>query len=180
MRSTKVRPLKVVSNVEIKLSEPQTCLKVVLSSKMAANNQRRHYKDRFSYTNNLDLDMMERFRLPRDSLERLIGFLEEDLAPATRRSRALTAEQKITTALRFYATGSFQTVLGDAHGMGKASVSRTITQVTNSILRCPQLPIRMPANHDSTMLGFFNNSRFSEGFGLCRRYAHCHQSTYYR
>ena len=65
----------------------------------------------------------------------LLNLVEADLQRPTRRSYALTPAAQLLAALRFYATGSFLEVIGDGHGLSKASVSRSVEVVTSALLR---------------------------------------------
>ena len=65
----------------------------------------------------------------------LLNLVEADLQRPTRRSYALTPATQLLVALRFYATGSFLEILGDGHGISKASVSRSVQAVTSALLR---------------------------------------------
>jgi len=61
--------------------------------------------------------------------------LDEDLAHLSSRSHALPVDTQILAAFEFYSSGSFQWVVGNAEGMSKSTVSRTIESVTNSLCR---------------------------------------------
>jgi hypothetical protein len=60
-------------------------------------------------------------------------------------------------ALRFYASGSFQTVGTDLHGISKASVSRIVYVVSSALVTLSPAYIRFPSTDrdlSHTMLGF--------------------------
>ena len=82
-----------------------------------------------------DSAVIQRYRLPRELIRQLLGTISEDLRRATRRNFALTPQVQLLAALRFYATGSFQQVVGDGQGLSKASVCRSVQAVTYSLLR---------------------------------------------
>ena len=73
-----------------------------------------------------DDDIIAKYRLPRSN-RRLYG----DIKRPTLRSRSLSVSLQVMTALRFYATGSFQAVTADVHGLSRPSVSRVINDITN-------------------------------------------------
>jgi len=64
----------------------------------------------------------------------LMNHIEADMQRLTRRSFALTPATQLLAVLRFYATGSFLEVIGDGHGLSKASVSRSVQAVTTALL----------------------------------------------
>ena len=73
----------------------------------------RYLRDRFSpleeYHNE---DFCLHFHVRRDSGIDLVKILEKDLQHQTRRGQSLTPMQQVLIALRFYATGTFQRVIG--------------------------------------------------------------------
>jgi nuclease HARBI1 len=64
------------------------------------------------------------------------------------RSNAITAEVKLYTALRFYATGTFQNAVGDFSGISQASASCIIKSVSEAIGMLKNDYIYMPRNQD--------------------------------
>lgn len=64
------------------------------------------------------------------------------------RSHAITAEQKLYAALRFYGTGTFQMVVGDLTGISRSSVSRIIQEVSEAIASLSSKYIFMPRNQE--------------------------------
>ena len=78
----------------------------------------RHLRDRFNPLeeyHNEDFRLL--FRLRKDSVIDLVKILEKDLQHQTRRGLLLTPMQQVPIALRFYATGTFQGVIGDLFGV---------------------------------------------------------------
>ncbi|KAL2093126.1 hypothetical protein ACEWY4_010438 [Coilia grayii] len=82
-----------------------------------------------------DAAIEERYRLPHQAILQLLEVIGGDLRRPTRRSYALSPQTQLLAALRFYATGSFLQVVGDGHGLCKASVCRTVEAVTAALLR---------------------------------------------
>ena len=68
----------------------------------------------------------ERFRLPKPAVEYLINILNNDLKPSIFRPLSLTVEEKVVAALRYFASGSFQTIVGDSYNISQSSSSRII------------------------------------------------------
>ena len=74
----------------------------------------RHLRDRFNPLEEYDDEAFRlRFRLRKDSVRVLVKILAEDLEHQTRRGLPLTPMQQVLIASRFYATGTFQRVIGD-------------------------------------------------------------------
>jgi hypothetical protein len=72
---------------------------------------------------------------------------------------------QIFCTLRYYASGSFQAVLGDAQGIHKSSVSRIITRVTFAICRLRNRYIKFPrrrADMMTTKQGFYNIANLAQ------------------
>ena len=78
----------------------------------------RVFLDRNNHLETLnDQGLISKYRLPRRCILDLCEVLRVDLERPTRRNNALTVSQQVLVALRFYATGSFQTVIGDTGGL---------------------------------------------------------------
>jgi hypothetical protein len=60
------------------------------------------------------------------------------------RSRAFPVSQQIMVALRFYASGSFQAVVGDVHNISRPSVCKIVRDVTQCFIDVANTYITMP------------------------------------
>ena len=69
----------------------------------------------------------------REGIYTVCDELREDLEKSTKRSRSLPVSLQIMIALRYYASGSYMNVIGDAYGVSKMSVSRCINIVSKCI-----------------------------------------------
>ncbi len=96
-----------------------------------------------------DHAVIRKYRLSRECIIDLCEDPCEDLERPTRRNRALSVQDQILCALRFYATGSFQEVIGDRHGLNKSSVSRSIHAVSASLCRRVRQHISYPEDQAS-------------------------------
>ena len=103
-----------------------------------------------------DDDIIAKYRLPRFVIFDLCRRFDGDLKRPTLRSRSLTVSLQVMTALRFYATGSFQAVTADVHRISRPSVSRVINDVTNCLVRLSREHIKMPTQQEliNVMGGF--------------------------
>ena len=71
-----------------------------------------------------------RFRLRKESsghVSDLVKLLDKDLQHQTRRGLSLTPMQQVLIALRFYATGTFQRVIGDSKKQFLAAIENYCT-----------------------------------------------------
>jgi len=69
---------------------------------------------------------------------------------------------QLLVALRFYATGSFQLVVGDTFAVSKSTVCQTVHRVTEAIASLRDQYVKIPATVDEqrkTMQSFFNRSK---------------------
>jgi hypothetical protein len=95
---------------------------------------RRNFQDREDIIDTLsNLELIERYRLDRDSIYYLNDNLGDMLSPRTERNHSLSSVEKILVCLRYLATSTIQLNAADLHSVSQATVSRVISQVTNAI-----------------------------------------------
>ncbi|XP_052230655.1 putative nuclease HARBI1 [Dreissena polymorpha] len=114
-------------------------------------------------TDLMDDEVRRRYRFSTDNIDRLVGLLEPTLRRRTRRNQALTIRQRIMLTLRFLASGAFLQIIGDTFGVDIATVSRVVTDVTNSLFALKDMVIRFPvtdADRRRVMTGFFEMRGF--------------------
>ena len=113
-------------------------------------NLRKSFRDMVFYRNNLSTseEIVERFRLTRQLILELYDDIGYELEPLTRRNHAIPGMLQIFCTLRFYASGSFQAVVGDCVGIHRSSVCRIITRVTRAICRIRNRHIKFPRRRD--------------------------------
>ncbi|KAG0431024.1 hypothetical protein HPB47_022164 [Ixodes persulcatus] len=80
-----------------------------------------------------DVDFITRFRLSKDATIRLLSGIEHVIAFDGLRNCPLSPINQLLAALRFYAAGTFQVVLGDLWGVHKSTVCRVVKRVTHAI-----------------------------------------------
>ena len=95
-----------------------------------------------------DDEIRRRYRLTRPLILELYDLIGAGLEPRTNRNHAIPGMLKIFCALRYYACGSFQTVVGDGLGIHRSSVSRIVTKVTNAICRLRNRYISFPRTQE--------------------------------
>ncbi|XP_023312753.1 putative nuclease HARBI1 [Anoplophora glabripennis] len=109
-----------------------------------------------------DGKFLERYRLSKKVVIKVLEEIEPALEYATDRNFPLTPIQQLLIALRFYATGSFQTVMGDVHGISKATVCRCVKKVSEAIASLRESYIEFPQNEELGTVAkkFFELGRF--------------------
>lgn len=109
-----------------------------------ALRRERRFRDPSDPLHVSDEHLLRYDRLPREEIVRLREGLEPVIARRTRRSHGLPVATQVLTALRFYSSGSFQSVVGDATRLHQSSVSRVIDGVTEVLYRKGLREIYMP------------------------------------
>lgn len=79
-----------------------------------------------------DEEFRQRYRMTRPMFFELVNSVQFDLKYDTKRNHAVTAAQQLMVALSFFASGSFQQVIGDTVNVNKSTVCRTIARVTKA------------------------------------------------
>ncbi|XP_041346722.1 putative nuclease HARBI1 [Gigantopelta aegis] len=96
-----------------------------------------------------DVELQNKYRLDRDGILYPCNKLQLDLERSTRRSGALPLSLQVIAALRYFATGSFQAVTGDVHGLSRFSVSRCVHTVSRSIVnKLMKIHIKFPRENN--------------------------------
>ena len=95
-----------------------------------------------------DSQFVQRFRLSKESFHELLELIGPDLQRRRRRSNSLNTIEQLGIALRFYASGSFQLVVGNTCGVSQSSCCRVIHDVTSVICERKRRFIRFPASID--------------------------------
>jgi len=110
----------------------------------------RVFRDRTQPLDSLDDDeLISRYRLNRQCIVDLCDLLASDLERCTNRSSALSVSTQVLVALRYFATGSFQRVDGDLHGVSQSSVSRSVNAVAKAVSRHASQFIKFPTDEAS-------------------------------
>ncbi|XP_064470065.1 putative nuclease HARBI1 [Ornithodoros turicata] len=112
--------------------------------------------------------LLRYYRLPRSSITSLCEKLAPALQRPTARCRAIPVDEQVLVALRFYASGSFQSVVGDVVAISQSSASRIVNSVTTAIVEMATTQIkfpRTPADVQKTVLGFLDIAGFPKVLG---------------
>ena len=92
-----------------------------------------------------DNELRERLRFGHEGIWYISDLLRLKLERVNRRGHALTVEQQVLTALRFFASSSFLQCIGDSMGVDKSIVSRVVTAVTDELVDIRQDFIKWPS-----------------------------------
>ncbi|XP_044753627.1 putative nuclease HARBI1 [Coccinella septempunctata] len=95
-----------------------------------------------------DNEFRSRFRFNKPCILHLLSKIEHLIEPETRRSKAIDARTQLLIVLRYYATGSFQAVLGDLVECNKSTMCRIIQRVTKAITSLADQQIKMPTSEE--------------------------------
>ncbi|XP_049694849.2 putative nuclease HARBI1 [Helicoverpa armigera] len=124
------------------------------------------YRERINYMETLDeTDFRARFRLTKKAVMFVYSIIEKAISVPTERNLAIKPINRLLLTLRFYATGSFLTVVGDFSGVSKASASRFVYLVSQAIARLRGLFIKFPSNTEDIQQEFFNIAKFPRLIG---------------
>uniref|UniRef100_A0A8W8HXN7 EGF-like domain-containing protein n=1 Tax=Magallana gigas TaxID=29159 RepID=A0A8W8HXN7_MAGGI len=80
-----------------------------------------------------DLEIIQRYRLDRQSIISIIDLIKDRLERPTQRSVSLPVSLQVFATLRFLGSGTQQRLIGDTLGISKSSVCRSIEDVTNAL-----------------------------------------------
>ena len=96
-----------------------------------------------------DVQLFERFRFRRADLFRIVDEVRGDLEFGYRRKGFLSPELQVLVALRFFASGSFQIVVGDTILTHKSTTSRTIHRVSQALCARGQRWVHFPRQREA-------------------------------
>ena len=80
-----------------------------------------------------DEEIRMQYRLTRICILELCALLQNELERPTRRCFSLPVSLQVLIALRYLASGSFQAVIGDVHGVSQPTVSTVVYKFVNSL-----------------------------------------------
>ena len=130
----------------------------------------RHLRDRFNPLEEYDdEDFRLRFRLRKDSVSDLAKILDKDLQHQTRRGLPLTPMQQVLIALRFYATGTFQRVIGDLFGVSVFAAGKVIHKASGTIAKLKRRFLSIPENLVDVKRKFYDIGHFPGVIGAIDR-----------
>ncbi|XP_030071483.1 putative nuclease HARBI1 [Microcaecilia unicolor] len=95
-----------------------------------------------------DRRIVDDYRLSRTAIYELYQEIRDDIDPTTVRSHAVPGLVKLLVVLQFFATGTFQHVLGGNSGVDQSTVSRNLTQVLRTLKKCVCKHIAFPTGEE--------------------------------
>lgn len=112
--------------------------------------------------------LIANYRMPRGMIIGLVNTLRPALARRTRRHGALPVVLQVTSALRFFAKGDFQTELADLSLTSQPSRSRNLAEVAKAICSLAPRYIQFPGNGEAQEIKrqFFRDSGMPGVIGL--------------
>ena len=87
-----------------------------------------------------------RYRFWRHELVEIVQELKPEIEHRTQRNHAVSSENQVLLALRFYATGAFQNLIGDSLGLHKSTASRIIHRVSTALPKKLPKYLQFPAD----------------------------------
>ncbi|OXB69498.1 UNVERIFIED_CONTAM: hypothetical protein H355_003583, partial [Colinus virginianus] len=107
--------------------------------------EHRVYRARSSFLDLSDEQVLRRYRLDKAAIAGLCRELGADLESVTGRSHALPVAVKVTSALTFLASGSFQTATRDTTGISQSAMSNCLAQFLEALQRRAARYIAFPS-----------------------------------
>lgn len=98
-----------------------------------------------------DSELLHITRFPRAAVDELCDLLYDDLHRATERAHAIPVECQVMTALQFFATGSFQWMVGRSSSLSQSSTSRIIEDVAKALCKLAPQYIKFPTDQNTLM-----------------------------
>ncbi|VDI69599.1 Hypothetical predicted protein [Mytilus galloprovincialis] len=122
-----------------------------------------------------DEELRQRYRFGRESIEFIANELRADLERNTRKRTALSVEEQVMIALRFYGSGSQLQVVGDTMGYDKSTVSRVVRDVTDALVDRKDQYIKWPTERQKNInkRAFYEKAGFPNVIG-CIDGTHVH------
>ncbi|CAC5371539.1 HARBI1 [Mytilus coruscus] len=125
---------------------------------------RRLFRDRLNPLDFMtDGQIIKNYRLDRASIYDLYEEMQDDLKKSTHRSSSLSVSLQVMIVLRYYASGSYMNVIGDAHGVSEMAVSRCVNAVSKNITGNIQRYLKFPVsnvNKQNIMYDFYDINEF--------------------
>ena len=107
-------------------------------------------------------------RFPKPAVQELCDLLANDLEHPTARSHASPVDAQVLAALQFYASGSFQWMIGRSCGLSQSSVSLAVEAVTKALVRRAPQFISFPTDNPTVIhnkLAFHSIAAFPNVLG---------------
>ncbi|CAL4082538.1 unnamed protein product [Meganyctiphanes norvegica] len=94
-----------------------------------------------------DENLLRDYRFPRREIIDLINELDPYLQRATNRSQPIPTCTQVLVALRYFASGTFQSEIGEEQGIQQSSVSKVLDDIIDILVRKAKCEINMPTEN---------------------------------
>ncbi|XP_036150400.1 putative nuclease HARBI1 [Monomorium pharaonis] len=129
----------------------------------------RWIRDREDHFHNLDdTDFVMRFRLSKRTVLSVLETIENQLEFRTDKNNCVSPINQLLCALRFYATGCYQTTAADLCGFSTSTAHRIVHRVSCAIASLRPLHVLFPETPSQirkTQMEFYNKARFPRVIG---------------
>ena len=96
-----------------------------------------------------EVQFRQSFRMSKMSFLKLFDLVKKVLVRKDRRgSRYIEPHVKLLCALRYFATGSFQVVIGDSYSVSKSTICRLIQVISREIANLARVYIKFPGTRE--------------------------------
>lgn len=115
-----------------------------------------------------DVDFVSRYRLSKGTFQFLLEKISPNLEKETERNHAISSTEQFAAALRYYACGSFQSVIGDTCGLSQPSIFRAISSVSKELDNLWDETIYFPVDSreiQTIKQAFYNIGKFPNVIG---------------
>ncbi|KAB0798890.1 hypothetical protein PPYR_06770 [Photinus pyralis] len=115
-----------------------------------------------------DIDFKMRYRFSKPIVQNLLHMFGHLIEPKTKRNKSIDGLTQLLITLRFYATGTYQRVIGDHINVNQSTACRVINRVTRHLARQRPNFINMPKNQDDILQvcrGFYRIRGFPKVIG---------------
>ncbi|XP_066602161.1 putative nuclease HARBI1 [Prorops nasuta] len=120
----------------------------------------RNFEDPFDRWN--EIEFKKRFRFSKESvIHGILPLCEKKLSRSSNRGLPITPVLQLLIALRYYATSSFQLIMGDVAHVSQPTVSRIVNRVTTILASNIYKYIKMPVTSENKQ----NNRRLFKELG---------------
>ena len=116
-----------------------------------------------------DAELYARSRFGADDIAFIVSLLQPQLEHTTKISFALTVEEQVLIALRFYACGSFYQVIGDGVCVQKATVGTVLHRVYSALASLLNQYVKFPTNPEDIeqiKFKFYETGRMPNTIGV--------------
>jgi len=113
-----------------------------------------------------DQEFFRRYRFSKETVRVISDIVCDDLQRETKRNNALPVDIQVTMALQYFATGTFQQIVGDTLNISQPSISRIIKNVSIALARKSDRYIKINnENINRKKQDFYNIAHFPNCIG---------------